>query len=552
MGATLSRVLDDALVAAAAPSRAELVLRLPGEAGLRTIELPRVRPSDLRQSPASSVAVLAVPTADGDNIDREAPVPASLATALGEYATRSGIDDSDPFFPISTRRIQMLVREAGARAAEMRPAPALTSVTPRALRERFARWLLRERGLDPHVVREAGGWETMAGLDDHLESLDGDAVAAAIDRADHADRPDAVPFLEAIEVLTETTGRDRLFETVTKRLGACDRWQDARVIRRTPSTDRVAPGDPPWREAVEGGTVTTAVVSGVRWIAAPVRHGETTYGALCLAAAEGISPTAADRRGIRTVGRCLGWAVTAGRWRELLHSDGVTTVEFHTAAAADVLASTSASLECRLTLESTVQVSADAARWFLTVTGAGPQAVADTVADTGTLGSLSVIETRADGCTLSVQATGGSIVHALSARGARIREATAAAGSVRVAADFPDGTAIRQVADDLRRAYTGTRLTSKESTSRRTRTESALREGVMGRLTDRQLAALSAAYHSGYFDWPRDSTAEEVAEAMDVSSTTFHSHLRKAERAIFDALLDPDSGENIGDGGHVS
>jgi len=538
MDGTLSRASYDALVAAAATARAEVVVRLAGEAGLRTSELPRVRPADLRESSTASVALLAVPTADGDVVDREAPVPASLAASLRAYAEQMDLDDTDPFVPVSTRRIQMVVRETGTRAAESRSDPALSSVTPRALRERFARWLLRDRGLDPNVVRAAGGWETMAALDDHLETLDGDAVATAIDRAD---RPDVVPFLEAVEAATETTGRDRLFETVTARLAASDRFQDARVVRRTPSTDRVEPGDPPWREAIEGGTVTNAMVGGVQWIAAPVRHGETTYGALCLAVADAASPTAADRRAVRTVGRCLGWAVTAGRWRELLHSDGVTAVEFHTAASADVLASASAAVECELTLESTVPVSANAARWFLTVTGAGPQAVADALTDAEAVGSFSVVETRADGCAVSVRATGGSIVHALSVRGARIREATAAAGSVRVAADFPDGTAIRRVADDLRRAYTGTRLTSKESTTRRARTESALREDVTSRLTDRQLAALSAAYHSGYFDWPRDSTAEEVADAMDVSSPTFHSHLRKAERAIFDALFEPAS-----------
>ena len=537
MSKTLSRASYDALVAAAATTRAEVVIRLAGEAGLRTSELPRVRPADLRESSTSSVTLLAVPTADGA-VDREAPVPASLAAALREYAEQTEVDETDPFVPVSTRRIQMLVRETGTRAAETRADPALSSVTPRALRERFARWLLHERGLDPNVVRAAGGWETLAALDDHLESLDGDAVAAAIDRAD---RSDMVPFFEAIEAATETTGRDRLFETVTARLAAGDRFQDARVVRRTPSTDRVEPGDPPWREAIEGGTVTSAAVDGVQWIAAPVRHGETTYGALCLAVSDAASPTAAEQQAVRAVGRCLGWAVTAGRWRELLHSDGITAVEFHTAAAADVLASTSAAVACELTLESTVPVSADAARWFLTVTGAGPQAVADALTDTEAVGSFRVVETRADGCTVSVRATGGSIVHALSVRGAQIREATAAAGSVRVAADFPEGTAIRQVADDLRRAYTGTRLTSKESTTRGARTESALREDVTSRLTDRQFAALSAAYHSGYFDWPRDSTAEEVADAMDVSSPTFHNHLRKAERTIFDALFEPAS-----------
>ncbi|WP_044958497.1 helix-turn-helix domain-containing protein, partial [Halarchaeum acidiphilum] len=60
----------------------------------------------------------------------------------------------------------------------------------------------------------------------------------------------------------------------------------------------------------------------------------------------------------------------------------------------------------------------------------------------------------------------------------------------------------------------------------------APRADAVGRLTDRQRAAFEAAYYGGYFEWPRDSTAEELANAMDVSAPTFHQHLRAAERKL--------------------
>jgi predicted DNA binding protein len=172
------------------------------------------------------------------------------------------------------------------------------------------------------------------------------------------------------------------------------------------------------------------------------------------------------------------------------------------------------------------------------VTGAGPQAVADAVDDADGVSELRVIETREDGCAVSARATDGSIARALTGHGAAVREAVAEEGRVRVVADLPDGTDVRPIADDLREAFSDARLVSKESVARSPRTESALREGVVDRLTDRQWATLSAAYHSGYFDWPRGSTAEEVADAMDVSSPTFHNHLRKAERALLETLFE--------------
>jgi predicted DNA binding protein len=57
-------------------------------------------------------------------------------------------------------------------------------------------------------------------------------------------------------------------------------------------------------------------------------------------------------------------------------------------------------------------------------------------------------------------------------------------------------------------------------------------------LTDRQHAALRAAYFGGYFDWPRGSTAEEVADAMGVSSPTLHNHLRKGQRELLRVLFE--------------
>jgi predicted DNA binding protein len=60
----------------------------------------------------------------------------------------------------------------------------------------------------------------------------------------------------------------------------------------------------------------------------------------------------------------------------------------------------------------------------------------------------------------------------------------------------------------------------------------------MNRLTDRQREVLTVAYHSGFFEWPRASTGEEVADRIGVAPPTFHKHVRTAERKLLAALLD--------------
>jgi len=59
-------------------------------------------------------------------------------------------------------------------------------------------------------------------------------------------------------------------------------------------------------------------------------------------------------------------------------------------------------------------------------------------------------------------------------------------------------------------------------------------------LTDRQLEVLRTAYFGGFFEWPRESTGEEVAELLDVSQPTVNRHLRLGQRALLAQLFGHD------------
>jgi len=67
-------------------------------------------------------------------------------------------------------------------------------------------------------------------------------------------------------------------------------------------------------------------------------------------------------------------------------------------------------------------------------------------------------------------------------------------------------------------------------------------ENALDRLTDRQREVLEAAFRAGYYDWPRGSTAEELADSLELTGPTLHGHLRKAERTVLAWLLGPDDG----------
>lgn len=65
-------------------------------------------------------------------------------------------------------------------------------------------------------------------------------------------------------------------------------------------------------------------------------------------------------------------------------------------------------------------------------------------------------------------------------------------------------------------------------------------------LSQRQYDAVEAALVTGYYDWPREATAEAVAETMGVAHSTFLEHLRKAEKKLLERALLSDPAESFG------
>ena len=67
--------------------------------------------------------------------------------------------------------------------------------------------------------------------------------------------------------------------------------------------------------------------------------------------------------------------------------------------------------------------------------------------------------------------------------------------------------------------------------SRVYRAENPQEQGEYG-VTEDQLEALEAAYRSGYFDVPRDTSLTELADELDISRTALSARLRRGERNL--------------------
>ncbi len=111
---------------------------------------------------------------------------------------------------------------------------------------------------------------------------------------------------------------------------------------------------------------------------------------------------------------------------------------------------------------------------------------------------------------------------------------------IEVTVDVPTGTDVREFVETLRDQYATVELQARRHVERSMETGSELSASLFDALTDRQLEVLRTAYFAGFFDWPRESTGEEIAAMLDVTQPTVNRHLRIGQQRVLERLFEDD------------
>jgi DNA-binding CsgD family transcriptional regulator len=101
----------------------------------------------------------------------------------------------------------------------------------------------------------------------------------------------------------------------------------------------------------------------------------------------------------------------------------------------------------------------------------------------------------------------------------------------------PSMNRLQSVVRDLRDAFPGLSVQRLLRTGAESPDDSAVLVD-RGVLTARQREVLETAQRMGYFEHPKEANASEVAEAIDISPSTFAEHLAAAQGKLLDAILD--------------
>ena len=245
--------------------------------------------------------------------------------------------------------------------------------------------------------------------------------------------------------------------------------------------------------------------------------------------------------GFESLGRLAGFAVDALRTREVVLSDTTVEVELAVEDPGFFYHRLTRELDCRCRLERSIPIDGGRVVHYHTVEGAESEAVVELAASEGSIEEADVLSERGEGFVLQT-ITDGSPVEGVLAAGARIREAVAEEGAGRIVIEAPQSVEIREVVGAFERGFADVDVVAKRRRDRSVRTADDVWEEVPGELTEKQRSAVEAAYAAGYWDWPREVTAEELAGSLGISSSTLHQHLRKGIQGVLGAVLD-DPGE---------
>ncbi|ELY58218.1 putative PAS/PAC sensor protein [Natronococcus amylolyticus DSM 10524] len=277
---------------------------------------------------------------------------------------------------------------------------------------------------------------------------------------------------------------------------------------------------------------------GVRSSAAiPIAHEGGIYGVLNVYADRPSAFERQEGKRITQLGEVIGHAIAAAERKQSLLSDDLVELEFR---IRDVFAGLDSPNEMpgRITFEHTIPIGEDE---FLVYGTATPDAI-DTVRNLGEThdGEVDVtVHSEATPPGFELRITDPPVLSVIAALSGYVDSASIENGDYRLTIHLAPSVDVHRVVDAVESAYSDAELRCHRQITRPRDDPRPVQRRLTGELTDRQHAVLSAAYYAGFFEWPREKSAAELADSLDIAAPTFHQHLRKGERKVFDSLFSP-------------
>ena len=267
----------------------------------------------------------------------------------------------------------------------------------------------------------------------------------------------------------------------------------------------------------------------------PLSYRSTTYGVVGVIAR---ASTFDDREQVLlgALGRSIGASIHSRLTKRTLTTDTVLTVGVELFDDGLLFPQLAAAVETTFEYEAIVATDRD--RGVLVVVST-PCDVDRLTERAMAFDSVRAVDPIVDGDDAVVQfhLADSPLVEVLSTFGSRLTAMDATDRRLAVEFSVPTEATAQSLLDALRERYDRVDLVAHHESAPQ-QTPRGFREEFRSQLTDRQLTALTKAYVSGYFEWPRQVDGSQLAASMDIVPSTYHQHLQAATRKLVEAVFE--------------
>ena len=356
------------------------------------------------------------------------------------------------------------------------------------------------------------------------------------------------PF-EAACVAAASVGADRL---APRAVAGLDRDHAERTIgSESPESADPHPATAVWQSG-EAVAVNDLVGSGPRsdWrqtlrkdgvaaiCAVPISHGGITYSVLTVLSEDPTAFGESEVDVLSQLGTSIGYAITSIERQRALESDATVELEFRGEDMDVPFARLARETGCPVRHERTIRRQDGSVSVYYTLRDGEVEAVPDRARET-LPGEVDVVSRQGGEAVIERRGSSwfGSLI---SEYGGVLRRGLATEGGVELIVELPRETDTRTIVDRIREEFPALELTAQRQHRETEQAAGGTQSRLERRLTDRQYEAIETAHAMGYFDWPRESSGEDVAESLGITQPTVNKHIRLGERKVFDLLFGAD------------
>lgn len=290
----------------------------------------------------------------------------------------------------------------------------------------------------------------------------------------------------------------------------------------------------PWHEdAYERGYRSAAAI--------PIVHDGGLYGVLGVTSGHRHAFTAEVREVIGQLGEILGHAIAALERKRALMGDELIELEYEIQNAIELFDGPPMA-DGYVSFERVVQVDEELfLEYGITAVETFPN-VEELTECIPHWDDVSVLDESAGEVTFELTITSPPMFSVVAAHGGYVESAAIDGGDYTMTIHLPKGTDVRAVTEAIQSVYSKATNVARRQVSPSNESIAQIQDHLSRELTERQRTVLETAYYAGFFQWPRNSSGEDVAATLDISPPTFHEHLRSAQRKIVAAVFnEPDT-----------